>query len=135
MADEQVDYSELRRFTTDLERAADGIAPQVRGVMTKGALNIKNVLQADMKASRYFKGVASSITYETKVERDAIEVEIGPDKSKGDGEGGLANIAYFGGTGWGGSQSGGTVADPQLALDAESPVIERFLEEILGGAI
>lgn len=129
MADESVDYSELRRFTTDLERAADGIAPQVQGVMKNGAGKVKSQMRAEMGASSYFKGAASSITYDVLAERDAIEIEIGPDKARAGGA--LANIAYFGGTGWGGSRSGGTVPDPQLALDAEIPNIERFLGEIV----
>lgn len=133
MADEQVDYSELRRFTTDLDRAADGIAPQVQGVMKNGAGKIKKQMVDDLKGSRHFKGVAPSISYDVIAERDAVEIEIGPDKARKGG--GLANIAYFGGTGWGGTHSGGNVPDPQLALDAESPVIERFLEEILGDAL
>lgn len=128
MADEQVDYSELRRFTTDLERAADGIAPQVQGVMKNGAGKIKNQMRADAKSSRHFKGMAQAITYEVKAERDAIEIEVGPDKERPGGA--LGNIAYFGTP-----RGGATVPDPQLALDAESPVIERFLEEILGGAL
>ena len=130
MAGESVDYSELRRFTTDLERAADGIAPLVQGVMKNGAGKIKKQMRDEMKASPHFKAAARSIDYDVKAERDAIEIEIGPDKSMGGGEGALANIAYFGTP-----KGGGGVPDPQLALDAESPVIERFLEEILGGAL
>lgn len=127
---EAADFSELRRFTRDLERAADGIAPQVQGVMKNGAGKIKAQMRSEMKASRYFKGAARSITYDVKVEQDAIEIEIGPDKDLEGAGGALGNIAYFGTP-----RGGGTVPDPQLALDAESPVIERFLEEILGGSL
>lgn len=129
----QSDFEDLRRFSTDLARAAGSAAPQVKAVMVKGAVNIKRQMRSEMKASRYFKGVAKSITYDVKAERDAVEIEIGPDK--GIQGGALANIAYFGGTGWGGSRSGGTVADPQLILDAESEVIERFIGEIPEGLI
>lgn len=126
---EASDFEELRRLERDLGRAADGIAPQVQGVMKNGAGKIKKQMVDELKASRYFKGVAPSISYDVNAERDAIEIEIGPDKARKGG--GLANIAYFGGTGWGGSRSGGTVADPQDALDAEAPHIDRFLGELL----
>lgn len=127
---EASDFEELRRLERDLGRAADGIAPQVQGVMKNGAGKIKSQMRSEMAASPHFKAAARSIDYDVKAERDAIEIEIGPDKSMGGGEGALANIAYFGTP-----KGGGGVPDPQLALDAESPVIERFLEEILGGAL
>lgn len=124
----QSDFDELRRFSTDLARAAGAASPQVLAVMKNGAGKVKKQMRAEMAASSHFKGAAKSITYDVKAESDAVEIEIGPDKAlKG---GALANIAYFGGTGWGGSRSGGTVPDPQLALDAEAPNIERFIGEI-----
>lgn len=132
MADRS-DFEDFRRFSTDLARAAGSAAPQVKAVMVKGAVNIKRQMRAEMKASQHFKGVTPSITYDVKAEADAVEIEIGPDK---DVQGGaLANVAYFGGTGWGGSPSGGTVADPQLILDAEALVVERFLGEIVEDSI
>ena len=129
----QSDFEDFRRFSTDLARAAGSAAPQVKAVMVKGAVNIKRQMRAEMKASKHFKGVAKSITYTSKVERDAFEIEVGPDK--GIQGGALAVIAYFGGTGWSGAKSGASVADPQLILDAESEVIERFIGEIPEGLI
>lgn len=127
---EASDFSELRRLERDLARAADGIAPQVQGVMKNGAGKIKKQMVDELKASQYFKGVAPSISYDVNAERDAIEIEIGPDKARKGGA--LANIAYFGGSGWRGSvHTGGTVSDPQDALDAEAPSIDRYLGELL----
>ena len=118
------DTSELRQFATDLGNAPAEVALEVREIVQRGALSIKRQLITEMGASRSFKGVASSMSYETTIDADGIEALIGPDKDKGGGA--LANIAYFGG-----SRGGGTVPDPQGALDAEAPIVERFIADVL----
>lgn len=131
---EQSDFSELRQFAADLDDAPNVVAPKIHGVLRKGAMNIKEQLRSEAGRSKYFKGIVPSITFSSKIRKDDAEVEIGPDKKvKG---GGLANIAYFGGLGWKGSvHTGGTLPDPQGALDAEAPEIEKFISDILGEAI
>lgn len=113
------DVSELQRLAADLEAAGAALAEKVRPVVQRGALNIKTQMQAELSESRHFKGITSSVTYDTVVSPTGIEAQVGPDKNRG---GALANVAYFGT-----SRGGGTVPDPQGALDAETP---RFLKAL-----
>ena len=57
-----------------------------------------------------------------------IEAEIGPETG---GAGSLAGFAYFGGVNGG----GGTVPDPQGALDAEAPNVEKHLGALVAKAL
>lgn len=117
-----IDDFELRRFTADLRRSSATVRMGTPAVVKKGADNIKNQMVEEMGRSRHFKGTAPSISYDLT---DAgTGAEIGPVKKMGKGSGGgnAANIAYFGT-----SRGGGTVPDPQGALDAEVPNFETAL--------
>lgn len=131
MAD-AADFSEVRRLSRDLERSATDIARQTKDVVKRGAQNIKTQLNREMRESRYFKGTAPAISYDVTAEADAVEGEIGPRKGR---PGSLANIAYFGGSGWGNHHSGGSVPDPMLALQAEQPNFDRYIDEIIQGVL
>jgi hypothetical protein len=119
----------LRELTADLHAAPARVAVGVRKVTSKGALNIKGQLRTEMGSSRSFKGITSTIAYDLIDDNDGITAEIGPSAEPGS-PGNLANIAYFGG-----SRGGGTVPDPQLALDAEEPnflaALEALTEEVI----
>lgn len=121
------DASELDQLGTDLGVAATKLAVGVRGVLAKGAVNIKAQLRAEMGSSQHFGQVASSIRYDEVGRGDAIEFEIGPTKQ---GAGPLANIAYFGT-----SRGGGTVPDPLGALTAEAATTVDYLNRLLDQAI
>lgn len=113
-----IDSSGLRRFEFDLRRASAVVRMGVPAVVSRGALNIKNQMAEEMRSSRHFKGAASSISYD--LTHAGTGADIGPDK--GSGGGALGNIAYFGT-----SRGGGTVPDPQGALEAEVPNFETAL--------
>ena len=115
------DAGELRQVAADLAKGVD--LADVEKVVSKGALNVKTQLRAEASKSRHFR-LSRHITYDM---RGYTEAEIGPEAR---GAGSLAGIAYFGGRHGG----GGTLPDPQGALDAEAP---RFAEELgkLGEAI
>lgn len=128
-----IDDSELRAYAADLTAAGSGMAARVRPVVEKGAINIKNQLRREAQASRHFKGMARAIGYDMHT-LDAfgvgvIEAEIGPSSEAGS-PGNLANIAIFGT-----SRGGGTVPDPQGALDAEAPRFTKALEDLLGNTL
>lgn len=127
MAGASFDSSELRAFAADLTSAGNAIAPAVRGIVAKGAVNIKKQMVAEMKSSTHFKGVARAISYEITAETNGVEAQIGPVKGA---PGSLANIAYFGS-----SRGGGGVPDPQLALEAEMPNFERFINAAIDGTL
>lgn len=124
----EIDTSELRSLAVDMRSAGDLIGKNVRAVVSRGALNIKNQLRREMRESRHFPTVARSINYDIHragfSSGDIIEAEIGPERGS---PGSLANVAYFGT-----SRGGGTVPDPQGALDAEAPRFEEALSDILG---
>jgi hypothetical protein len=121
------DTSDLRDLAADLRQAPAKVQRGVGAVIFKGALNIKTQLVDEMSASRHFKGAASSIDFDMSHRGafSAIEAEIGPRSGPGE-PGALANIAYFGT-----SRGGGTVPDPQRALDAEAPRVEKALADLL----
>lgn len=117
------------------------VAQRVVKIMPKTGLAMKKRLQEDMRASSSFRRVARTIDYEVSrfngFGTEAIEVEIGPNASRGGGaniggmgsmSGGsvasLAGLAYFGGSKGG----GGTVNDPRVAMRLEEPIFYGFLQ-------
>lgn len=124
-----IDASELREFAAVLDAKAQATARQVRQVVSKGAVNIKNQMQVEAAGSRWFR-IASTISYDMReVEAfggGVIEAEIGPNRRFRAAR--LANIAYFGGANGG----GGTIPDPRGALDAEAPRFEKALSDLIG---
>lgn len=124
--DVDFDTSELRTLARDLTNAGTAAARDIKPIVSRGALAIKNQMRAEMGASPHFKGTASSITYDITERADGVTAEIGAKIGAGQ-TGGLAHIAHFGG-----STGGGTVADPIGALNAEAPKFEAALLKILG---
>lgn len=126
-----VDDSELRALGADLVRAGSGIAARVRPVVLRGAGNISRQMRREMSASEYFKPAAGTIGFDLRTFEGfgvgVIEAEIGPSAEAGS-PGNIANVAYFGGANGG----GGTVPDPQGALDEEMPRYIAALEDVLG---
>lgn len=122
MAAVSVDTSEVRELIADLTRLDARLRPDVASVVKKGATNIKDDLQAQMGSSASFGHLAGGISYDMV---DDFEAEIGPHKVR---HGKLrrprrgANIAYFGT-----SKGGGSVEDPEEALNREVPAFEDHL--------
>ena len=121
-----IDTSDLRTLARDLTNAGTAAARDIKPIVSRGALAIKNQMRAEMGGSPHFKGTASSITYDITESATGVEAQIGPKSGPGN-PGALANIAFFGG-----SRGGGTVADPIGALNAEAPKFEAALLKILG---
>lgn len=120
--DLEIDDVEIREFVADV---SDVPAKYLRGippVIKKAAQNIKTQQQEEISASTYFGG--AKISYD--ITDGGMGAEIGPEKR---GQGNLAVLAYWGGANGG----GGTVADPQDALDAEAPNLEKFLGDVAEG--
>lgn len=122
-----IDASEFEGVIHDLSRAGPVIASKVRPIVSKGALNVKNRMQADAQASRHFGQIAHTIDYDINVTAEGVEAEIGPNKARG-GAASLAGIAYFGSS----KPGGGTVADPVHALNEEAPRFVQNLAEAAG---
>ena len=127
MADSvRFDMSEVRALSVDLSRASMRVQGDVVPLVFVGAMHIKTQMRAEMGASRHFKGSAPAIDFDITDTATTVTAEIGP--KVGSGEiGGLGGIAYFGN-----SRGGGTVADPQGALDVEAPKLERAIDDLMG---
>lgn len=116
-------------FSRALRAAASpAFVADVRGVLERGALNIKRDLVAEMGASTHFGQIAPSISYDARDTADGVEVEVGPDHSRRGGA--LANIAYFGT-----SRGGGTVPDPVWAMNREAPNVIRYIDVLIAGLL
>jgi hypothetical protein len=124
----EFDLTALVAFGRDLSKAGDGLLGKVRPVVSKGALSVKNAMRDDMSKSAHFGQVARSITYDTRSGASWAEAEAGP-VTEGRTVGDLAHLAYFGGAHGG----GGTVRDPQDALDDEAPKFFKAIEDVIGG--
>ena len=122
-----VDASELRKLASDLSNAPKLVRSEARGVIAKAALSIKNQMRDEVARSRHFR-FAHTISYDIKGTGDTISAEAGPVAG---GVASLAGFAYFGGVNGG----GGTVPDPQGALDAEAPNVEKYLTELAEKAL
>ena len=122
-----VDVSELRKLAFDLSNAPKLVRSEARAVVSKGALSIKNQMRDEVARSRHFR-FAHTISYDMRMTGDTVEAEIGPEPG---GVGSLAGFAYFGGVNGG----GGTVPDPQGALDAEAPNVEKYLDALVAKAL
>lgn len=117
--------AELRAFADDLGKIAAQAVPEAKKILEKGALKIKDGLTENVKASKHFKGMAGSISYDPKFQGlTSLGFVIGPDKARRGGA--LGNIAFFGT-----SRGGGTV-DLEGPLREEAPVIEGLLENLVG---
>lgn len=130
MSSFDLDLSDLLKFGDELVASADGLLDAVKPVVARGGLNVKQSMQADMRESTHFGQVAHTITYDTRTGAGWVEAEVGP-VTAGQVVGDLAHLAYFGGAHGG----GGTVRDPQNALDEEADNFEQALGKVIGGLL
>lgn len=117
---------DLARLAADLASAPDRVMLEVKQVVSKGSLNVKQQLISEAQGSRSFRSIGRSIGYDLNTTADSVEGEIGPDKSRNSSAGLL--MAYYGQSRGG----GGTLPDPLLALQAEEPGFVAALENVAG---
>jgi hypothetical protein len=115
------DASELHDLARDLGTVPQRALPEVKKVVSKGALNVKNQIRKDFKESSSFDHIFL-VNYNLNVDDTGVEAEIAP-YIESEGFKNLVGIAINGGAQGG----GGTVTDPLVALRAEEP---RFVENI-----
>lgn len=118
------DIEGLRELSTDLGRIASRALPDVDVVTKHAAQNVKDDLVAEAEASRHFRSIARSISYDRSTSMGQVSYEVGPDKSRG---GQLGVIAYFGG-----ANGGGGTLDIDGPLEREEPRFMKALDEFLG---
>lgn len=128
MANVDLDMSEVRELAVDMTRVDSRLTRHLIPVVKRGALNVKNAMQADLRKSSNagFRHVASTVNFDDL--DGGLGAEIGPTKPAG----ALANVAFFGT-----SRGGGTVRDPSEALADEEPnfirELGRVAEELMFG--
>jgi hypothetical protein len=121
------DDTGARLIASQLDAAVRNLPREVAHITDVACAKTKKTMRADMSGSDYFKKVARSIGYDLIVTPGYVEGEVGPNTA-GATVGDLAHIAYFGGARGG----GGTVRDPEEALQEEAPHYQRELDKLMG---
>lgn len=118
---------DLARLVIDLDGLPDRIADMVEPGMEKSALEVKRLMQADLKQSTHFNQIARTVDYEVEQAGDVFTAEVGPNLSLG-GSAALQGIAYEGGINGG----GGTIPDPEQHAEAEMDTLARYIANEAG---
>ena len=119
-----IDTSDLADFTADLKALAADAEEQGKGIVAKGALNVKNDARQFAPSGPHTPAYPRSITYDTRTGSGWVEAEIGP--RHGAAQWGLGNLLEYGGP--------HNPPNPHLepALDHEEPRFYQQAEEMLG---
>ena len=117
---EMIDASELRSYGRNLSANTLKARALVSAAVSKGALNIKNAIQEDVRGSSNAGIRRIGITYVLDSGTDGITADIMP---RGDKPSNLANIAFFGTARGGGSHRFYEHADDEL------PMLTKFVAE------
>lgn len=119
-----IDTGEIDLLAADLRKAPQLVGADLRGIIQKGALNIKNEARRFASGLRHAPHYPSSITYDTYYGTGGVMAEIGPDRALGPGKQGfLGAILEYGGT------HSGPNAHMGPALDREGPRFEQALAD------
>lgn len=118
--------SDFDDLAEDLASSPERVMREVKQVVSKGSLNIKNQLMREAAGSQSFKAIGRSMGYEMTETGNSVESEIGPDSSRNSAAGLL--MAYYGQSRGG----GGTLPDPINALQAEEAGFIAALENLDG---
>lgn len=125
----EFDVSELWPLADDLGASGSKVLAGVRGVVEKGAVNVKADMQREFASSGHAKHASKAIDYDVRVTfGGAVEAEIGFNKGKR--QGALGNILAFG------TSRNGPQGDITAGLRAEEPrmrdALIRLAVESLG---
>lgn len=112
----------LRELIADLDQAAAAMPREVRAVVAKGALHVKQDWRRRWSGHPHIPVLPYAISYDVTVGPREIRAEIGPDKGKAQGP--LGNIIEFG------TANNTPIPGGLPALDAEAPRYERALSDL-----
>jgi len=117
-----VDSREVEEFRVILAHAADAAPGEVRKVVGKGALNVKNDAKKRVSGLAHAPAYPRAISYDTGSNATSAWAEIGPDKAKR--QGALGNLLEYG--------SVHNAPRPHVgpAGDAELPRFEKALGDL-----
>jgi hypothetical protein len=114
--------AELRVLAANIGKIAGSALDDVDAVLKKGVQNMKTEMQADVKGSEHFYGMAGSISYESHYSIGTARYVVGPDKARRGGS--LGNIYYFG------TSRGGGSGDIDKPLRSEGPRTYKALGDL-----
>lgn len=114
------------QLANDLASSPERVMREVKSVVSKGSLNIKNQLKSEAMTSRHFGQINRAMGYDLTETGNSVQGEIGPTKER-DKSAGLL-MAYYGQSRGG----GGTLPDPINALQAEEAGFIAALENLDG---
>lgn len=120
---------DLDKLILDLGKASTEVAKNADPVFKKGALVVTESIRSDVKASESLGQAAHSVSFDSNASIGAFRYEIGFDKTRRAGA--LGNIFEFGVMSPQGRKGGGKKVMME-ALEAEMPVIEKHLGDLLG---
>lgn len=121
------DTSEVRKLAADLGAIPAQVHPEVRQIVSKGALNIKQDWAKRWTGLSHVPHLPGSVNYDLKDSPAGVEAEIGPDKGRRQGP--LGNLLEFGSINNAPHPGGGP------ALAAEAPKFEKALADVLGDLV
>jgi hypothetical protein len=81
----RVEHGDVDRWIIELDLAADQILPEAHEVIKKGSLNIKNDARRRASFTSTARHYPRTITYETRVLKNAAIGETGPRKDRPQG--------------------------------------------------
>jgi len=113
----------VNAIVAELDRAISRSIPEVTGVLSKGAFNIKKDWQAAWKGLKHARALPYAVTYDIATTPGAITAIIGPDKNRRQGP--LGNLLEFG------SMNNAPKPGGSPALDAEAPKFEKALDALM----
>lgn len=127
-----IDTSEVNRLAADLTQAPKRVQLKARGVMKKGALNVKIGMGRDFSGHSHAPHLGTAAMEFEQRDSLGLSYEIG-ELDSGGPQWGLAGIFAYG------TSNGGPVVDLTAALRRETPAITHHLgdaaeDSVLGGA-
>lgn len=117
-----IEQSELRQLIVDLDRAQSRAVTEVRGVVERGAVNIKKDWAQRWSGHRRYTALPRAVTYDVAYGLGSVSAQIGPDKNLP--QGALGNIIEFGTVHNAPNPGGGP------ALQTETPKFEKALGQL-----
>lgn len=117
----------LDELIGDLKSARDRAVDEVRKVVSKGALNIKQDTKKRWSGLDHAPALPRAVSYDVNTAGTTVSAEIGPDKAKR--QGALGNLLEYG------SVNNAPIPALGPALDAEEPRFTRSLEDVAAGLL
>jgi hypothetical protein len=111
-----------KELQDDLQQAADDAVKGAKGVVSKGALNIKRDTKEIWANLAHAPALPRAVGYDTTVSGTLVSAEIGPDKAKR--QGALGNLLEYG------SVNNAPIPALNPSLDAEEPRFASALEDL-----